>query len=257
MPRKKVLVVSHERSGTHFLINAIAQCFGYEHEPIPLVHTQGVDWRDPQAFRNWLAQYQGRFVPTVFKSHHAYPFFAPLLNELQSEFAVFYVQRDGRDVMTSFWTYCNRIPGRGWGPRCPTVGSFMRAASTGRFTQFQFESHPNTTMLERWVDHVEGWNRGGLPIHRVTYEALQSDYDSVVDTIAKALDQPPIARTRPGIDAPSSLPWKGKVGTWREYFTAADERYFERTARRGPFGRMLPRRITRLAGRLQERMFYG
>ena len=66
--RKKVLVISHERSGTHFLINSIAQCFGYDHKEIPLVHTQGVSWRDPQAFRNWMAQYQGRFVPNVFKS---------------------------------------------------------------------------------------------------------------------------------------------------------------------------------------------
>jgi hypothetical protein len=254
--RKKVLVVGHESSGTHFLINTIAQCFGYEQEPISLVHTQGVDWRDPQAFRNWIAQYRGRFVPHVFKSHHAYPFFAPLLNELGSEFAVFYIQRDGRDVMTSFWTYLNRIPGRGWGPKCATVGSFMRAPSTGGFTQFQFEPDPATTMLERWVDHIEGWNGTRLPIHRVTYEWLQTDYESVLDTIAEAIHEHPIVRTRPTMDAPSSLPWKGRIGTWQEYFTEADEGYFRRTASRGPMGRVLPRRIRRVAGRLRERLFY-
>ena len=159
--------------------------------------------------------------------------------------------------MTSFWTYLNRIPGHGWGPRCPTIGSFMRAPSTGLFSQFQFEPDPTTTMLERWVDHVEGWNRTGLPIHRVTYEGLQTHYDRVLDTIAAAIDQRPIVRTKPALDAPSSLPWQGKVGTWREYFTAADERYFHRTARRGPIGRMLPRRITRFAVRLRERFLYA
>ena len=130
--RKKVLIIGHERSGTHFLTNTIAQCFDYDHDTINLVHTQGVDWRNPQAFENWTAQFRGRFVPKIFKSHHAYAFVAPLLDELSAEFAIFYVQRDGRDVMTSFWTYLNRIPGRGWGPQKSTVGQFMRATSSLR-----------------------------------------------------------------------------------------------------------------------------
>jgi hypothetical protein len=253
--RKKVIVVSHERSGTHFLINTIAQCFEYKNTAISLDHTKGVDWRDPRAFRNWIAQYQGRFVPNVFKSHHAYPFFAPLLDELRTEFAVFYIQRDGRDVMTSFWTFLNRLPFHGWGPRRSTVGDFMRAPPTGRITQYQFNPYP-ITMLERWVDQVEGWNRNGLPVHRINYESLHADHDRVVDMIAEAIDQRPVVRTRPALDDPSHLPWKGKVGSWRGYFTEADERYFHRTARPGPIGKMLPRRITRFAGKVYERLFY-
>jgi hypothetical protein len=33
---KKTLVVSHERSGTHFLINSMACNFGYEFAPTPV-----------------------------------------------------------------------------------------------------------------------------------------------------------------------------------------------------------------------------
>jgi hypothetical protein len=254
--RKNIVVISHERSGTHFLINTIAQCFGYDPNAISLDHTKNIDWRDQDAFQNWMMQYQNRFVPNVFKSHHAYPFFAPLLDQLQTDFALFYVQRDGRDVMTSFWTFLNRLPAslNGWGPRSSTVGSFMRATSTGRVTQYQFNSDP-VTMLERWVNQVHGWNRNGLPIHRISYESLHNDHDGIVEMIAQAIGQRPLARARPALNAPSILPWKGKVGTWKEYFTEADEEYFCQTVNRGPTGRTLPRKITRLARKMYKSLF--
>ena len=254
--RKKILIIGHERSGTHFLTNTIAQCFDYDHDTINLVHTQGVDWNNSEASRNWMRQFRGQFVRRIFKSHHSYPFIAPLLSELSEEFIVFYVQRDGRDVMTSFWTYLNRIPGRGWGPRESTVGHFMRAISTGRFTQFQATRRP-ITMLERWVEHVEGWSKKSPRIHRVSYETLHADHDNVIDRISEAVEQTPVARVRPTLDAPSSLPWKGSVGTWREFFTDADVRYFNRTAGMGPVGRMLPRPVTRFAGNVIEQLLYA
>jgi hypothetical protein len=229
--RKKILVISHERSGTHFLINTIAQCFEYLPNQIDLVNTSQLTLNNPEAIRRCMRQYRGCFVANVFKSHHAYPFFAPLLPELLEEFIVFYIQRDGRDVMTSFWTYLNRLPAAGWGPKVPAVGEFMRATSTGRFTQFQATRRP-ITMLQRWVEHVEGWNRANLPIHRVSYEALHTQYDNVVNTISEIIGQPPVRMIRPTLDSPSSLPWRGRVGTWKEFFTEADEEYFARNTKR-------------------------
>lgn len=231
--RSKVLVVSHERSGTHFLINTIARSFGYDPRQIDIVNRHGVvRWDDPASGRRWLEQYRGRFVPNIFKSHHAYPLLAPYLAELGSEFTVFYVHRDGRDVMTSFWVYFHKI-GPGWGPKTATVGEFMRSMSVGRSTQFQATSRP-ITMLRRWAEHVEGWkaNRHGLKVHYTTYESLHERHDQVIGEIADALREAPSSHERPGLAANTVLPWRGEIGTWRAFFSEADRAYFERHTRR-------------------------
>jgi sulfotransferase family protein len=227
--RKKILVVSHERSGTHFLINTIMQSFGGLLGWIDLDEKHGVNWRHPQMARDWLAQFKGQSVPAVFKSHHAFPLLAPVVAQELGEFFVFYVQRDGRDVMTSFWMYLNRLEAD-WGPKTATVGEFMRAPARGSITQYQTSDAP-ITMLQRWVDHVAGWSRADFPVHRVSYESLHEQHGKVVDRIATILGEQPISRVRPALDAPSILPWRGKVGTWRDFFTAADSDYFERNTK--------------------------
>jgi len=148
-----------------------------------------------------------------------------LLPELLNEYQVFYIQRDGRDVMTSFWIYLNRLA-PGWGPRTRTIGEFMRATAMGGITQYQATQH-EMTMLQRWVAHVEGWHQPGLPVHYVSYEELHTRYDDVLERIAGILEQPAISSARPTLDSPSSLPWRGDTGTWKEFFTEADIKYFD------------------------------
>jgi len=223
--RKKILVISHERSGTHFLINTIAQCFDYLPQQIDLDNSQDIDWSNPAMASNWMRQFRGRFVANIFKSHHARPILAPLLPELTDEYKIFYIQRDGRDVMTSFWIYLNRLA-PGWGPRTRTVGEFMRATAAGGITQYQ-PARQDLTMLQRWSAHVEGWKQSGPAIHYVSYEDLHTRYDEVLESIAEILEQPAVSKSRPTLDAPSSLPWKGTIGAWKEFFTAADKEYFD------------------------------
>jgi len=64
--RKKVLVLSHERSGTHFLINTIAQCFNYLPQQIDLDNSQNINWGNPEMASKWMQQFQGRFVANIF-----------------------------------------------------------------------------------------------------------------------------------------------------------------------------------------------
>jgi Sulfotransferase domain len=224
--RKKILVISHERSGTHFLINTIARCFDYLPNQIDLDNSCNIDWGNPAMARQWLLQFRGRSVANIFKSHHASTFLVPLLPDLQDDFHVFYIQRDGRDVMTSFWIYLNRLA-PGWGPRTRSIGEFMQATAAGGIAQYQ-STQQNMTMLERWVTHVRGWTQPGLPIHHFTYEALHSRYETELEKISGILQQPPVSRIRPTLESPSSLPWRGSTGTWREFFTEADIAYYDR-----------------------------
>jgi len=226
--RKKVLVISHERSGTHFLINTIAECFGYSSMQIDLDSTQGFDWRNPEVAHAWLQQFKGRFIPNIFKSHHACPLLVPALTGLHDEFEIFYIRRDGRDVMTSFWVYLNRLA-HGWGPQTRTVGEFMKTIASGGITQYQ-ATPDEISMLQRWSVHVSGWTNTDLPVHQISYESLHTRFDELLAQLSGIFGHPACSATRPTLESPSSLPWRGNIGTWKEFFTKDDIDYFEQHA---------------------------
>lgn len=220
---KKILVASHERSGTHFLINSIALNFGHASRQIDLALSEGFDPRQPRQSDAWLARYRGQFVSNIFKSHHSLPLLMPVIEPFLSEYHVFYIYRDGRDVMTSFWRYLNRLKA-GWGPQAPTPGDFMRAVPTGGILQYQ--SGPCESMLARWVRHVSGWLDAGIGVHPVSYESLHQNFDTALQQIGGVLGRPGAVFRRPGMDAPSSLPWRGEIGNWRACWQPEDESYF-------------------------------
>ncbi len=227
MTRTKILVVSHERSGTHFLINTLARNFGLQAQQIDLDLAHGFDPRDRPAALAGLARFRGRPVGQVFKAHHASALLLPVLDTMRDEFIVLYIHRDGRDALTSLWHWLNRLR-PGWGPQTTTVGEFLRATPSGGLLQYQEGPVPN--MLARWRQHVEGWLAAGNAVHRIAYEGLHGDFDATVARLATILETPVASARRPGLDDPSSLPWRGQVGNWRNAFTAEDAAYFEREA---------------------------
>jgi hypothetical protein len=96
-PRKKALVVSHERSGTHFLMNTLAANFGYVARPwLNFDFELGLNFHAPSALRAFFGGLHGRPVLNVVKSHHAAGFYAEILGDLLEQFHVFYVVRDPR-----------------------------------------------------------------------------------------------------------------------------------------------------------------
>jgi hypothetical protein len=221
---KKLLVVSHERSGTHFLINSIALNFGYDANQIDLAISDGFDPRQSDQADRWLARFKGNYVTSIFKSHHDSTLLIPILTPYLNEFQVIYIYRDGRDVMTSFWRYLNRLRA-GWGPQVPSPGDFIRAAPTGGILQYQTNSCEN--MLARWIRHVSDWLDADIAVHFVSYELLHQQFEVTLSEIGRVLQKRPSGFIRPGLDSPASLPWRGEIGSWRTCWTADDEVMFE------------------------------
>lgn len=225
MGSKKILVVSHERSGTHFLINSIALNFGFGERQIDLDLTQGFACSRPAQAMAWLERYRGLFIPNVFKAHHAHALLMPILRPLSEEFHVFYIYRDGRDVMTSFWRYLNHLQ-PGWGPQTRTPGEFMRTRPFGGILQYQHA--PQESMLSRWISHVGGWHDTDLAVHFIAYEDLHRNFAVTIQRLGEIIGvKSPDKPIRPGLDAYSSLPWQGVIGAWRDYWSHEDEVYFD------------------------------
>ena len=227
MIKKKIIVFSHERSGTHFLINSIALNFGYASSQIDIDKAQGVNWADFATGKQWFERFRGIPVSNIFKSHHDARFFVPLMDLLTDEYQIFYIYRDGRDVMTSFWHYLNQLA-PGWGPQTETVGQFLRARPFGGILQYQLQEVE--TMLDRWVVHADSWYNTRSKVHFVCYDDLHNKFEDAMKVISNVLDQPLINLHRPGLDSPSSLPWRGKTGNWEQFFTEEDILYFEQHA---------------------------
>jgi hypothetical protein len=227
-PRRPALVVSHERSGTHFLINTLALNFGYR----PYVDLDERPGFDPRSTPQLLEFLLGTAWPlaTVIKSHHQAEML-PALPWLTGIYAVFYVVRDPRDALLSFWRYL-ASSGLGAGPQTATVSEFLRAAPCGQVLRYQRQAA--ASMVERWRLHVDGWSAaaGRLPgLHVVRYDDLDERFAATVERIAAALGQPaPAAACRPALDANVIHPGPGGSGAHRAAFSAADQEFVRAVA---------------------------
>jgi tetratricopeptide (TPR) repeat protein len=189
------LVVSHERSGTHFLMNSLSYAYGYTAEPwIDLDHhNMPIDYSSPPAIAQALEGVAGDPLMRIVKSHHAVDQFAGELERILSDYRIFYVHRDPAEVMVSLWRHLN---GLAWdeGPKVASPLALAQAAPTGRLTRYQARSH--ATMIDRWAAHVEGWLAAAEAEPRiipVRYEDLDTRYALTMEALAEAVGRAPLA----------------------------------------------------------------
>jgi hypothetical protein len=197
--RLPVMVVSHERSGTHFTMNTVAACFDYISDPwIDFDrHQFNINYYHPQSVTSLLLELGGWKTADILKSHHEYAFFQEVMAALQNVFHVVYVYRNPADVMVSFWRFLHT-----WywteGPKTDTALTFAKTAPMGRLMRFQMRQYD--TMLDRWANHVEHWLRASTlsrNIHVVKYEDLVDHYEAVVKGLGDAMGLVPSRIVRP------------------------------------------------------------
>jgi len=228
---KNILVVGHPRSGNHFLINTIGLNFdGYVADR----------WVSP--FRECLdadatlkrMQRFPIFSKFVFKCHLESYFFEKCWDILREKFHIFYMIRDGRDVMTSFFFYTRKrekvIKGES-GEKINlldnNLSKFIRCDICVYGESFRIlELKPTSNMIERWTKHIESWiNRP--EIHIIRYEELNVDFNNTLDKIGKILEQTPKG-IRPDLFKNRAVkPRKGIVGDYKNFFTKKSLVYFD------------------------------
>jgi hypothetical protein len=200
--RPAAMVVSHERSGTHFLMNALAACYGYVSDPWINLDgpTVNINYFYPRDVRDTLLALAARPMANVIKSHHPADFFATELPRLAERYVVFSICRDPVATLVSFWRFLHRWP---WseGPRASDPLAFARAEPCGRMMRYQMRQYPN--LMARWAAHVEGWLAAAEAVPRVVvvrYEDLDARYEETMRGFAGLLGRPPQALTRPARD---------------------------------------------------------
>lgn len=197
--RRPVLVVSHERSGTHFAMNTLAKCFDYIANPwVDLDRTQiNINYFAPWVLAQTLVRLAGYRPANVVKSHHEFRFFSDIVQDVGRAFHLVYVYRRPEDTLASYWRLLNTMA---WveGPKAATALDFATAPPMARLMRYQFSQFD--TMLDRWANHVRGWvdaaNAGGR-IHLVRYEDLDADFEAEVRRLGDRIGLEPTRIERP------------------------------------------------------------
>ncbi len=192
--RLPIMVVSHERSGTHFTMNALAACFGYVSRPWIDIdwHQFAINYFHPPSLKTLLLNVAGLRAANLVKSHHEFEFFARFAPATEGAINIVYVYRNPADVMSSFWRFLHTWD---WveGPTVDTALGFATAAPMGQLMRYQFREHG--TMLERWANHVEHWvgaAERSNNIHVVRYEDLAQRYDDTITRLGRRLGMQPL-----------------------------------------------------------------
>lgn len=137
-----VMVSSHERSGTHFLINAIAPQQQLQKRSLPRLryHPLGSfhNFNDRRAVRPFFERLEENKCASVIKSHFAAQFFVDDDGQflLKDVCKTLYILRDPVDVMLSYCRLLNFFP---WdqGPKRGDAIEFLGCAPEGRMLRYQ------------------------------------------------------------------------------------------------------------------------
>jgi hypothetical protein len=229
--RAPVYVISHERSGTHLALNLIYTNFYIRHAfyDVPL-------WRGPYHYpadaRIYWESLMRQKAPELerqgglVKCHCE----AEIFEKHFPRAPVVYIVRDPRDVLVSFYHYLNHpevYRNNPWmeDQRCASFSEFLHRPLTP-FLRLGFALRENArNVMERWAEHVRGWLLAPNVVH-VRYEDMVRHHRRVIRKVAAVTGLRPRLRTRAirfG-EGGSILPRKGKIGDWKNYFTAADEK---------------------------------
>lgn len=190
-----VMVCSHERSGTHFVINSIANNSAFSNDPyldydlMPLgSFLNFYDRRSVKTFFTHLSKFN---CATVVKCHFASEFFLEsdggfLLHGLSK---ILYIVRNPVDVMLSYHRFIDHFS---WhqGPKLKNTIDFLNAAPEGQMLRYQ--NVQTDTILERWKAHLLGWLKAAAEneshILLIKYRDLDENYEQVTKKILTFLN---------------------------------------------------------------------
>ena len=232
IPQKKVAVISHERSGTHFLMNTIAKNYPYLSSPWWNFDNElGINFHSPTAILNYIKQAHDKSILNILKSHHPIGFFHEIMAYLEEQFHIFYVYRNPFHTLRSNWKLIKYYNTQGWeeGPDTATVHEFVRSEPCGAMLRYQ--KRQMQSMVHRWQDHVTGWldycdSHPDSNVHLVKYEDLDQDYNVIVEKIGQYLQKiPPANPCRPDRRENVIRPQAGQEIRVPDTFTDEDKEF--------------------------------
>ena len=228
--KKNLLVVGHTRSGGHFLMNSISMNFRhYTH------HGKGKDLckssNANQVRKEILAFGDTEEIQITRQQVWS---FKECIETLHKKFTVFYIIRDGRDVVGSLFDMHTKT--YKWS-KAKDFSEFIRKPFVRNSYEHRINIRKAHDPIESWVLHCRGWLSYLYEINAfdnfISYENLYYNFDTVIADIGKVLNIEPNKKlARPGKYFNSVRPRKGCPGQWKDIFTSEDLAYYYEAVKR-------------------------
>ena len=190
-----LMVSSHERSGTHFMMNSISECTEYTANPflnfdyIPL--GSFVNFFSKESINKFLLslkdinqnQYNVFCVNSILKSH----FPLSLLDHNKNLCKVIYIYRNPEEVFVSYWKFLHRW---NWleGPKLSSPLELIKSNPKGQSQRYQIENYTN--YFQRWASHIinaQESAKNSSNIVLVNYSELKNNFENTIENICHKL----------------------------------------------------------------------
>lgn len=242
-PKHLFYIVSHERSGTHFLINTIQlnarirRGYGVGVNAGWGRHNMG-EWfgpyDQPEHRFDHIEYVNARWTrlpirAAIIKTHCD----RALFDRKYIPAPVIYICRDPRDTLLSWYNFLNqdrlyRIHPYLEDHRCDSFSDFIRRPATD-FLQWSYSLEPDfANVAERWAAHVSGWlGKQDSNVHVVRFRDLKTNPEGVLHDVAAAtgISVKDTFRSASLYGSESMLPQKGLRGAWRTDVSEEDEQF--------------------------------
>ena len=177
--KDQLLVTSHERSGTHFLMNSIDSSFKYY---------------SSKKFINFDYLRLGSFVNFHSnKSLEAY--FENLDKNVLKKIKFIFIYRNLIETMTSFWIFINNV---NWneGPKNNFFSKFCFEKPKGQL--IRYDNFIGNNLIERYYYNLKSWiefsNKHNILL--INYNDLNKNYEKTLDKISKYLNLPILEKNK-------------------------------------------------------------
>lgn len=197
--QKPLVVCSHERSGTHFLMNSIGVNTPYCEYPFlslnPTPLGSIVNFFCPNSVAHFFSSHlnlekkgsKGK-LSSIVKAHYLPQVFEKTFEENLSLFV--YIYRNPKDCLLSFWRYIQRWD---WheGLKAETPLEFASSAPEGQILYYQ--PRQIATHFIRWAQHVESWLEAEERfdcIKCIRFEDLKKHFNPTLREVIQFLNQP-------------------------------------------------------------------
>jgi len=191
-----LMVASHERSGTHFLMNSLAQCTHYRADPFLNLdlNTVGglINLHSPEQIATFMGSLQGLHCASLIKSHHPA---ASLQASLEAGLKVAAIIRHPAEVLLSYWRWLPSLPWHEsdcWADPAALARGIPAGASQ------RYQERCVTNHFERWAAHAQGWLNLQLcdpkRVALITYADLLEQHGPTMEQLCSDLALPLSAR---------------------------------------------------------------
>ena len=186
---KKILVISHERSGTHFLMDSISLNTDYNSSPWQDVYCKdSINPNDnykqqyKQQIELFFAKHYSIETKMIYKSHHQFYYFDNIMDKILENFHVIYVYREPKDVLCSCFKYFNLVETNAF-PKNDNIHEFLYCCPYNYGYDGAYSYITSSNMVERIYNHYNSYIKR-KNIYFISYHSLKTDFQQTMIKLA-------------------------------------------------------------------------